>query len=657
MSPDGKRITIAKEEQKMKKILLILVFFFVFISFMTLQAQWAVTYGGSGMEIIHDVLQTSDGGYIMAGYTNSSGAGGFDFWIIKITSDFQLEWARTYGGVGSDQAHSIQETGDGGYLVAGHAGPGSFGAGNDDAWLVKLDSTGGWDWQRYFGGTSNDYAYSAQEASDGSFFVAGHSSSFNVGVDYDIWVLKLNYDRSVNWQHTSGGTNDEYIRAMTLTSDGGCIVVGYTASFGAGSYDLWVLKISSSGIVQWQYTYGGTGEEQGWAVQETSDGGYIVAGDTASYGAGGFDVWVLKLDGLGTPLWQHVYGDTGADRARSVQETSDGGYIVSGFTDSYGAGNNDAWVLKLDSSGTPEWQYAYGGSSDETAISIRETSEGGYIAAGHTVSYGAGAQDFLLLKLYPDGVIEPSCGMTETSFASPFGTAVTAAQTFVTPVPVSTGFVSNPTGQGPGSTFPTPDIWCEAPKVTLTTAASPTNGGTIDPAPGIYNYYVNSEETVTASANSGYTFSGWSGDASGTTSPLDVTLDSNKSITANFQARPTGDDGNGSSPSEGGLCFIATAAYGSPSHFYVKVLRDFRDEYLVSSKLGRRFVKLYYEYSPRIAGFIEKHSVLKVIVRVHLLPLVALSYMILHLGAVPTAVMLILMFAIPVFSVRMHRRR
>jgi len=193
--------------------------------------------------------------------------------------------------------------------------------------------------------------------------------------------------------------------------------------------------------------------------------------------------------------------------------------------------------------------------------------------------------------------------------------------------------------------------------VTLITAASPTNGGTIDPAPGTYNYYINSEETVTASANSGYTFSGWSGDASGTTNPIDVTLDSNKSITANFQTRPTGDDGNGSSPSEGGLCFIATAAYGSPSHFYVKVLRDFRDEYLVSSKLGRRFVKLYYKYSPRVVGFIEKHSVLKVIVRVHLLPLVALSYMILHLGAVPTAVMLILMFAIPVFSVRMHRRR
>ena len=162
-------------------------------------------------------------------------------------------------------------------------------------------------------------------------------------------------------------------------------------------------------------------------ILQTSDGAYIMAGYTNSSGAGGFDAWVLKLDGLGTPLWQHVYGGTGGDRARSVQETSDGGYIISGFTDSYGAGSNDAWALKLDSSGTPEWQYAYGGSSNETAISIRETSEGGFIAAGHTVSYGTGVQDFLLLKLYPDGVIEPSCGMTETSFASPFGTAVTAA--------------------------------------------------------------------------------------------------------------------------------------------------------------------------------------------------------------------------------------
>lgn len=640
----------------MKKILLILAFFFVFISFVPLQAQWAVTYGDTGVDVITDILQTSDGGYILAGYTTSSGAGGFDFWVIKITSDFQLDWARTYGGVGDDRPHSIQETSDGGYLVAGQAGPGSFGAGLDDAWLVKLDSTGGWDWQRYFGGTNYDYANSALEASDGSFFVAGHSTSFNVGPDYDIWVLKLNSDRSVNWQHTSGGTSDEYIRAMTLTSDGGCIVVGYTGSFGAGGYDIWVLKISSTGVIQWQYTYGGTGTEEGWAVQETSDGGYIVVGDTNSYGAGGFDVWVLKLDGLGTPIWQHTYGGTGLDKARSVQETSDGGYIVSGYTDSYGAGNTDAWVLKLNSSGTPDWQYAYGGSAADVVESIRETSEGGYIAAGFTMSHGMGAQDFLLLKLYPDGVIEPSCGLTETSFASPFGTAVIHAQTFVTPVAVTAGFVSNPTGQGPGSTFPTPDIWCEAPKVSLTTAASPTNGGTTDPAPGTYYYYINTEETVTASAYSGYRFTGWSGDASGTTNPLDVTLDSDKSITAIFQERTT-DDGGGSGPGEGGLCFIATAAYGSPSHYYVKVLRDFRDEYLMSSKLGRRFVRLYYKYSPRVARYIQKHSVLKVVVRIHLLPLVALSYVILHLGAAPAAVMLFLMFAIPVFSVSMRRRR
>jgi uncharacterized repeat protein (TIGR02543 family) len=247
--------------------------------------------------------------------------------------------------------------------------------------------------------------------------------------------------------------------------------------------------------------------------------------------------------------------------------------------------------------------------------------------------------------------------MTETSFASPFGTGVPIAPTFVTPILVSAGFSSNPTGQGPGSTFPSPDIWCEAPKVTLTTAASPSNGGTIDPAPGTYSYYVNSEETLTASPYSNYTFSGWSGDASGTTNPLDVTLDSNKSITANFQARPTGDDGNGTSPGGGGLCFIATAAYGSPSHFYVKVLRDFRDEYLISSKLGRRFIQLYYKYSPRVAGYIEQHSLLKVMVRIHLLPLVTLSYVILHLGVAPAAVMLFLMFAIPVFSVRMRRKK
>ena len=187
----------------------------------------------------------------------------------------------------------------------------------------------------------------------------------------------------------------------------------------------------------------------------------------------------------------------------------------------------------------------------------------------------------------------------------------------------------------------------------MTTAANPTNGGTIDPAPGTYSYYINSEVEVTASAYSGYTFSGWTGDASGTAATVDVTMDDNKTVTANFTAIPSDGNGNGG----GGLCFIATAAYGSPSHYYVKILRDFRDEYLMASKLGRRCVQFYYRYSPGVARFIERHSVLKFVVRFHLLPLVSLSYLILHLGPVPTAAMLILMFAVPVFSVRKQRRQ
>jgi uncharacterized repeat protein (TIGR02543 family) len=634
----------------MKKTLLGLLFFFIFTSFMTLHAQWAVTFGGAGTESALCVQQTSDGGYILGGYTSSSGAGSYDFWILKLDADFQYEWEVTYGGTLSDQAYSIQETSDGGYIVAGETV--SYGPANGNMWIMKLDSVGNRVWQRYYGGVNHDTACSIRETSDGGFIVGGYTDSFGAG-DYDALVLKLNSDGSLNWHKTYGGTGREYCRSIRETGDGGYIMTGLTSSSGAGGDDVWVVKFSSSGAIDWQKTYGGINADEGWDIRETSDGGYILAAETQSWGGGGYDVWILKLDSAGVPIWQWIFGDTGGDRARSVVETSDDGYVVAGFTDSYGAGVDDTWILKLDITGALQWQITHGGSSGEVIECIQETSEGGFIASGYTGSHGAGVADMLLLKLYPDGSIYGVCGLTETSTAVPAITSVSDAASSGAAQDVLTGYQTNETGYAPTATYVGADIWCEAPKVDLTTAANPSNGGTIDPAPGTCSYYINSEVEVTASAYSGYTFSGWSGDASGTTNPIDITMDDNKSVTANFTEIPDDDgdgDGNG-----GGLCFIATAAYGSPEHFQVRILREFRDEYLMSGRLGRGFVKLYYKYSPQLARFIENYSVLKIPVRIHLLPIVALSYMILHAGPVPTAVMLFLMFAIPVFSARFKK--
>jgi len=152
------------------------------------------------------------------------------------------------------------------------------------------------------------------------------------------------------WAKTYGGTGDDYAYSIQQTSDGGYIVAGYTGSSGAGLADFWVLKLKSDGTVDWQKTYGGGGYDSASSIQQTSDGGYIVAGVTTSFGAGGYDFWVLKLDGSGNVQWQKTYGGTGNDYANSIQQTTDGGYIVAGVTTSFGAGG-DFWVLKLDSSG------------------------------------------------------------------------------------------------------------------------------------------------------------------------------------------------------------------------------------------------------------------------------------------------------------------
>jgi hypothetical protein len=230
------------------------------------------------------------------------------------------------------------------------------------------------------------------------------------------------------WAKTYGGASDDRANSIQPTSDGGYIVAGWTISFGAGGADVWVLKLDGSGNVTWQKTYGGAGTDWATSIQQTSDGGYIVAGVTGSFGAGSGDVWVLKLDGSGNVTWQKTYGGGSTDYAYSIQQTSDGGYIVAGLTDSFGAGSADVWVLKLDGSGNVTWQKTYGGGSTDYAYSIQQTSDGGYIVAGLTDSFGAGSYDFWVLKLDGSGEI-PGCGPMGTSAATVANTAVSGSNT------------------------------------------------------------------------------------------------------------------------------------------------------------------------------------------------------------------------------------
>jgi len=369
------------------------------------ELEWSKTFGNPGDDFGESVQQTSDGGYVIAGFTESYGAGGKDVWLIKTDSNGDKAWDETFGGTSDDGGWSVQRTADGGYIISGYTE--SYGGGARDAWLIKTDSNGNKVWDKTFGGASDDDGWSVQQTLDGGYIVAGATGSYGAG-EGDVWLIKTDSDGDKVWDKTFGGTSDDAGWSVQQTSDGGYVIAGYTSSYGAGQWDAWLIKTDSNGNRVWDRTFGGVSFDDGESVQETSDGGYIIAGFTKSYGAGGEDVWLIKTDSSGNEVWDKTFGGTSDDVGWSVHQTSDGGYIIAGSTSSYGAGEWDAWLIKTDSDGNKVWEKTLGGTSDDDGISVHQTSDGGYVVAGATVSYGAGGQDVWLTKLGPEAGVQNS---------------------------------------------------------------------------------------------------------------------------------------------------------------------------------------------------------------------------------------------------------
>jgi len=955
----------------MRRTILAGTLLFILCASLTLNAQWARTYGGIDFDRAFFIQQTSDGGYVAAGYTASGGAGVSDFWIIKLSLAGAVEWQHMYGGSGDDAAYAVQETSDEGYIVAGYTY--SFGAGESDYWILKLTSEGDVEWQFTYGGVGDDTANSIQETSDGGYVVTGYTHAYGSQTS-DIWIIKLTSEGDVEWQYFYGGSGDDKSYSVQQTNEGGYVVAGSTQYLGWDDLDFWILKLTSDGFFDWHRIYGGSGNDVAYFIQETSDEGYIVAGDSNSFGSKESELWVLKLTSFGGIEWQRLYGGNDNDYLNFIQETSDRGYIVAGYTDSFGAGGSDALVLKLASGGDIEWQHTYGGSEEDIAYCIQETGDGGYIAAGYTESFGAGGSDFLLLKLFSDGDIDPSCELVGISYATgqetssfpgftdvqryPLGfdhesTDISPQLTSATPnllcearpaisgavkteagigiegvtitfsdeegiattdsegsyfhqvsygwsgtaTPSKSGYIFLPsdraydrvtsdqvdqdytatvvytisgsvkTGasegiEGVAITFSgeqgtattdadgsyshivvegwsgtaTPSLTCYAfspssltftnitsdqigqdyagtrltytisgtistgiPAVPLsgvvmdglpgspTTDASgyyeatvdcgwsgtvtPTmiryvfsphsrtynnvssdqagqdyeafpgwiisgmvkteadegiggvvivfsgvettattdadgsyshtviegwtgeatparicysflpsslsysnltsdqpnqdytgthiqyaltinagDGGTTQPSQGSYDYDCGALVEITANPDKNHEFTGWSGDVPTgyeNDNPLIFTINSDISLTASFRSIPFWER----------LCFIATAAYDSPVHPHVRILRDFRDKFLVPNKLGRVLVNLYYTYSPNAAELVTKNKALRIMVRINLLPLVAFSYSMLHLGPIITAVILLFIIVLPIVLTWLYQRK
>jgi len=355
--------------------------------------EWNETFGGTNYDEGRCVQQTTDGGNIITGRTSSYGAGGYDVWLIKTDSNGTKEWDKTFGGEEDDVGYSVQQTVDGGYIITGFTY--SFGAGGYDVWLIKTDSNGSIEWNETFGGINSDEGFSVQQTTDGGYIITGRTSSYGAG-GHDVWLIKTNSNGNEQWNETFGGSLYDYGYSVQQTDDGGYIITGFS---GIGHFDVWLIKTDSNGFIEWDEIFGGIASDGGYSVQQTDDGGYIVLGYTSSFASGGSDAWLIKTDSDGNKEWDEILGGTDPYVGFCVQQTVDGGYIITGYTSSFGTGNYDVWLIKTDSDGNIEWDKIFGVADLDFGHYVQQTSEGGYIITGRTGSFDTGGGDVWLIKI------------------------------------------------------------------------------------------------------------------------------------------------------------------------------------------------------------------------------------------------------------------
>ncbi|MBU1936047.1 T9SS type A sorting domain-containing protein [bacterium] len=362
---------------------------------------WSRTFGGTGRDDCYAVRQTLDGGYILGGSTSSYGAGSFDIWLIKTDSLGMEEWSRTFGGSGFDDCNTIHLMPDGGFLVGGVTN--SFGAGETDAWLLRTNANGDSLWSRTYGGSERDGYYALQQTPDSGYILVGYTESFGAG-DSDIWMLKIDANGDSLWSRTFGGSSIEYGHAVQQTTDGGYMLAGRTLSFGAGNWDFWFVKTDENGDSLWSRTYGGDEWDECWVAQQTTDGGYALAGFTWSFGSRNWNFWLLKTDANGDSLWNRIYGRTGQDQCEYLKQMTDGGYVLAGVLGQASPYGHDFWLIRTDTNGVAIWTRTFHRQDVDWCHTVDETSDGGFIMAGSTSPW-AENEDIWLIKTTPDPCI------------------------------------------------------------------------------------------------------------------------------------------------------------------------------------------------------------------------------------------------------------
>ena len=403
------------------------------------------TLGGSKNEIAQSIVATDDGGYLVAGYTQSNDGDiqgkineGFDFWVLKFDVNNSLEWQKTIGGSSIDKANDVIKTSDNGYVVLGYSESSDLdvttNAGSKDFWIVKLNSSGVILWQKSIGYLGNDFGTSLIESSDKGFLIVGEldvSASNGQGnsrinsrhAGGDFWVIKLDAIGNKQWSKYFGGSFTDTPKGVVETDAGNFIIVGSSDSkdvditANKGTYDFWVIKINSIGGLIWEKNFGGREIDEARGIVKSDDGNFIIAGDTRSSDAdvtnqkGGADVWVIKINTDGALLWKKNYGGSGFDVSRSISKTKNNQFVVAGSSRSsdidvnINQGQNDLWVLKIDDNGQLLWQKSVGGTEIDFAYDAVELKDKSIVAVGESSSNNAdinnnkGFTDLLIVKI------------------------------------------------------------------------------------------------------------------------------------------------------------------------------------------------------------------------------------------------------------------
>ena len=377
----------------MKNILSLLLTLLIFSSFSNAQLRYQRTFGEVNDENAYTITKLTDG-YLLSGFTLSYGLTYSDIIVVRTDLNGDTLWTKLYGGAGEEICYTSLQTLDGGFIFVGYTN--SFGAGNWDVYLIKTDESGNVQWSKTYGGGNYETASMIRQLPDSGYIVAGYTNSYGNGT-YDAYAIRTDVYGDTLWTRTYGGGNWDWFNVVEQTTDGNLVFCGTTMSFGQGNMEAWLLRTNMAGDTIWTKAYGKSGADDAYALQVLPDSGYMISGITNSSGAGGADAFVIRTDNSGDTVWCKAYGGTGDDRAYASVLSDNTNLIVAGLTKSFGGGLSDLYLFKINLNGDTVFTKTLGGAQDDWGNQIYELTNGDLVISGINASSGAGGNDLFFL--------------------------------------------------------------------------------------------------------------------------------------------------------------------------------------------------------------------------------------------------------------------